>query len=113
MFEAAINAAQSVHCEVQWNGYRKIPITVPLHLRPQGLASSNVSPDEAAQRRFVAIINGHLRNCGAELREGGTDAVIQLQRRLDPCRSLRSPKESDFCFARQSVPVPPPDPNAT
>ncbi|HEV7485844.1 MAG TPA: hypothetical protein VGQ65_09185 [Thermoanaerobaculia bacterium] len=35
----------------------------------EGLASSNVRPDEAAQRHFVEIVNGPLRACGVELRE--------------------------------------------
>ncbi|HZF10526.1 MAG TPA: hypothetical protein VFE33_17200 [Thermoanaerobaculia bacterium] len=35
----------------------------------EGLASSEVRPDEAAQRRFVQVVNGPLRECGVELRE--------------------------------------------
>ena len=35
----------------------------------EGLASSDVRPDEAAQRHFVACVNAPLRSCGAELRE--------------------------------------------
>jgi hypothetical protein len=37
----------------------------------EGLASSNVRPDEKAQREFVAIVNNVLRKCGAELSETG------------------------------------------
>ncbi|WP_082321827.1 hypothetical protein [Variovorax paradoxus] len=39
----------------------------------EGLASSDVRPDEAAQRRFVAIVNPPLRSCGVELIESDTD----------------------------------------
>jgi len=39
----------------------------------EGLASSDVRPDEAAQRRFVAAVNVPLRNCGVELRENDID----------------------------------------
>lgn len=39
----------------------------------EGLASPDVRPDEAAQRRFVAIVNAPLRNCGVELIESDTD----------------------------------------
>ncbi len=35
----------------------------------EGLASSDVLPDEAAQRRFVGIVNKNLSGCGVELRE--------------------------------------------
>ena len=35
----------------------------------EGLASANVRPDEASQRRFVACVNVPLRSCGVELRE--------------------------------------------
>ena len=35
----------------------------------EGLASSDVLPDEGAQRRFVAIVNNKLRGCGIEVRE--------------------------------------------
>lgn len=35
----------------------------------EGLASSNVRPDEDAQRRFVACVNVPLQCCGVELRE--------------------------------------------
>lgn len=35
----------------------------------EGLASSDVRPDEAAQRHFVQLVNGHLSGCGVELRE--------------------------------------------
>ncbi|CAM4004115.1 hypothetical protein [Bordetella tumulicola] len=39
----------------------------------EGLASSDVRPDEAAQRRFVETVNVPLRNCGVELSESDTD----------------------------------------
>ena len=39
----------------------------------EGLASSDVRPDEDAQRRFVKIVNETLRKCGIELRESDTD----------------------------------------
>lgn len=39
----------------------------------EGLASSEVRPDEAAQRRFAALVNKPLRRCGIELRETGTE----------------------------------------
>jgi very-short-patch-repair endonuclease len=39
----------------------------------EGLASSDVRPNEVAQRRFVATINIPLRNCGVELRETDID----------------------------------------
>ena len=39
----------------------------------EGLASADVRPDEAAQRHFVACVNEPLRNCGAELRETGSE----------------------------------------
>lgn len=38
----------------------------------EGLASADVRPDEASQRRFVACVNASLKSCGVELRE--TDA---------------------------------------
>jgi very-short-patch-repair endonuclease len=39
----------------------------------EGLASSDVLPDEPAQRRFVDTVNGVLRGCGVELRETTTE----------------------------------------
>lgn len=39
----------------------------------EGLASSDVRPDEAAQRRFVQIVNAPLGRCGVEMRESGTE----------------------------------------
>jgi very-short-patch-repair endonuclease len=39
----------------------------------EGLASSDIRPDEAAQRDFVATVNGPLVEHGLELRESGTD----------------------------------------
>ncbi len=39
----------------------------------EGLASSDVRPDEASQRRFVASANERLRGCGTELRETGSE----------------------------------------
>lgn len=39
----------------------------------EGLASANVRPDEAAQRRFVACVNVPLQSCGVELRETGLE----------------------------------------
>lgn len=39
----------------------------------EGLASADVRPDEAAQRRFVACVNEPLRGCGIELRETGSE----------------------------------------
>ena len=39
----------------------------------EGLASCDVRPDEAAQRRFVQIVNAPLSRCGVELRETGTE----------------------------------------
>jgi very-short-patch-repair endonuclease len=39
----------------------------------EGLASSDVRPDEAEQRRFVRIVNGPLQKCGLELREVDMD----------------------------------------
>lgn len=39
----------------------------------EGLASANVRPDEAAQRRFVAYVNLPLQSCGVELRETDTE----------------------------------------
>ncbi|GEM_PF-3450689 len=39
----------------------------------EGLASADVRPDEAAQRRFVACVNIPLQGCGVELRETGTE----------------------------------------
>jgi hypothetical protein len=39
----------------------------------EGIASSDVRPDEASQRRFVEKVNTHLAPCGAELRETGDD----------------------------------------
>jgi very-short-patch-repair endonuclease len=39
----------------------------------EGLASSDVLPDEAAQRRFVQIVNGSLQVCGVEMRESDTE----------------------------------------
>jgi very-short-patch-repair endonuclease len=39
----------------------------------EGLASADVRPDEAEQRRWVALANDRLRLCGAELREVATD----------------------------------------
>ena len=39
----------------------------------EGLASSDVRLDEAAQRHFVACVNESLRSCGIELRETGSE----------------------------------------
>jgi very-short-patch-repair endonuclease len=39
----------------------------------EGLASSEVRPDEAAQRRFVQIVNGSLQGCGVEMRESDAE----------------------------------------
>jgi very-short-patch-repair endonuclease len=39
----------------------------------EGLASSDVRPDEAAQRRFVELVNTPLRGCGVEMRESDTE----------------------------------------
>jgi len=39
----------------------------------EGLASSDVRPDEAAQRRFVQTVNAPLSGCGVEMRESGTE----------------------------------------
>lgn len=39
----------------------------------EGLASADVRPDEASQRRFVACANAALKNCGVELREAGSE----------------------------------------
>lgn len=39
----------------------------------EGLASSDVRPDEAAQRHLVACVNDPLRSCGVELRETGSE----------------------------------------
>ncbi|MGH7788571.1 MAG: hypothetical protein ACRERC_17000 [Candidatus Binatia bacterium] len=39
----------------------------------EGLASSDVRPDEEAQRQFVAAVNALLQRSGVELRETGTD----------------------------------------
>lgn len=39
----------------------------------EGLASAEVCPDEAKQRRFVATVNEPLRSCGIELRESGNE----------------------------------------
>ena len=39
----------------------------------EGLASADVRPDEAAQRRFVGIVNGPLQTCGVEMRETGAE----------------------------------------
>lgn len=39
----------------------------------EGLASSDVRPDEPSQRQFVKTVNDHLRGCGVELRETGTE----------------------------------------
>lgn len=39
----------------------------------EGLASADVRPDEAAQRRFVASVNEPLHSCGVELREIGSE----------------------------------------
>ena len=38
----------------------------------EGLVSSDVRPDETAQRRFVKTVNEAIRECGAELRESDT-----------------------------------------
>lgn len=39
----------------------------------EGLASSDVRPDDAAQRHFVQIVNERLSTCGVELRETDTE----------------------------------------
>ncbi|WP_418648280.1 hypothetical protein ACNQFN_06200 [Thauera butanivorans] len=39
----------------------------------EGLASADVRPDEAAQRRFVTCVNVPLQGCGVELRETDTE----------------------------------------
>lgn len=63
----------------------------------EGLASSDVLPDEPAQRRFVETTNGILKGCGVELRESGTDggypvfSVVSLR-----AGGNRSPKNLIF-----------------
>lgn len=44
----------------------------------EGIASSEVRPDEASQRRFVEKVNTHLAACGAELRETGDEGGYPL-----------------------------------
>ena len=44
----------------------------------EGLASSDVRPDEAAQRRFVQIVNAALSACRVELRESDTNLFVAL-----------------------------------
>jgi hypothetical protein len=39
----------------------------------EGLASPDVRPDEDEQRRFVALVNGPLKNVGLEMRETGQE----------------------------------------
>jgi AbiJ N-terminal domain 3 len=56
----------------------------------EGLASSDVIPDEPAQRGIVAIVNPHLRAVGAELRETGADRGYPVFR-VVPAGSARSP----------------------
>ena len=54
----------------------------------EGLASADVRPDEAAQRRFVQIVNEPLRRCGVELREcdseGGYPVFAIVSTRAQP-----------------------------
>ena len=39
----------------------------------EGLVSADLIPDEPAQRAIADVINPHLREAGAELRETGSD----------------------------------------
>lgn len=72
----------------------------------EGLASADVRPDEAAQRRFVACVNEPLRNCGVELREtdseGGypTFSLVSLHAAKDRPKNLifASPDKPDLRF---------------
>jgi len=72
----------------------------------EGLASADVRPDEAAQRRFVACVNEPLRNCGVELREtdseGGypTFSLVSLHAAKGRPKNLifASPDKPDLRF---------------
>lgn len=63
----------------------------------EGLASSDVLPDEPAQRKFVERANSVLKSCGVELRESGTDggypvfSVVSMR-----TSGTRSPKNLIF-----------------
>lgn len=54
----------------------------------EGLASADVRPDEAAQRRFIQVVNEPLRRCGVELREcdaeGGYPVFAIVSTRAQP-----------------------------
>lgn len=46
----------------------------------EGLASSDVRPDESKQRQFVEIVNGILAKCRVEMRESGLDGGYPIFR---------------------------------
>ena len=66
----------------------------------EGLASSDVLPEEATQRRYVELVNGCLRPYGIELRESGSDGgypVFSLAATRPAAN--RSPKNLIFASA--------------
>lgn len=69
----------------------------------EGLASPYVRPDEAAQRRFVEIVNEPLRKCGVELRESGTDGGYPVFT-LVSCRLGSGGRPKNLIFASEVKP---------
>jgi hypothetical protein len=68
----------------------------------EGLSSSDVRPDEAAQRLYVDIVNGVLSSCGVMLRESGIEdgyPTFIIASTREGCK--RSPKNIIFASAEK------------
>jgi len=69
----------------------------------EGLASSNVRPDEAEQRRFVAIVNEPLKGAGVELHEtGNEDGYPKFE--VVPIHAGRRARPKNLIFASSNKP---------
>ena len=69
----------------------------------EGLTSSDVIPDEPAQRRVAAAVNRHLHPAGAELRETGTDGGYPVFS-LVSARAGRARQPKNLVFASLAKP---------
>jgi very-short-patch-repair endonuclease len=69
----------------------------------EGLASSDVRPDEASQRQFVDLVNVPLRACGVELRETDTDGGYPVFT-VVPIDAGRAGRPKNLIFASPTKP---------
>lgn len=69
----------------------------------EGLASADVRPDEAAQRHFIACVNGPLSNCGVELRETGSEGGYPIFS-LVPLHATTKGRPKNLIFASPDKP---------